>query len=110
MKPTEQEITAAMDIAYKKAGHNAYYGNGFRDGAQWAISLQPEWVPIAQYPDKDIPLVLRWHKLWKCPVAVQHRRAYAENGCEWLGGTRDNTWPEEAFEPFFQYLPQPPTT
>lgn len=116
MKPTREQIEAKfseLSDGYDY-DHNEFPIQTMTEEpavalVQWAISLQPEWVPIAQYPDKDIPLVMRWHKLWKCPVAVQHRRAYADNGCEWLGGTRDNTWPEEAFEPFFQVLPQPPT-
>lgn len=68
----------------------------------------PRWVPISEYPEHEILKVSRWHKLWKCLVSVEHRRAYAENGCEWLSGTKDNTWPEEAFEPFFMLLPTSP--
>lgn len=114
MKPTEQEINEASRKYY------AQYDGESRDmdvadlafiaGFKEAISqMQPEWVPIDQYPDKEIPLVMRWHKFWKCPVAVEHRRAYSEPDNEWLDGTRDNTYSETSFEPFFQYLPNPPT-
>ena len=67
-----------------------------------------DWISIDQYPE-DSPVVQRWHKIYKCIVSVQHRRAYAENQCEWLNATLDNTWPELAFEPFFKPLPQPST-
>lgn len=121
--PTSQEIEDAAENACTNK-FSLIKGNNFRDiameeaaftdghtaGAQWAISqMQPGWVPIDQYPDKGIPLVLRWHKFWNCPVAVQHRRAFADSEGEWLDGTRDHFWPESAFEPFFQHLPQPPT-
>jgi len=32
---TDEEIRQAMDEAFIKAGHNAYFGNGFYSGAQW---------------------------------------------------------------------------
>jgi len=30
----DQEISKAMDSAYKKAGNNAYFGNGFKAGVE----------------------------------------------------------------------------
>ena len=33
----EKEIKIALDDAYKKAGHNAYFGNGFRAGIEFAL-------------------------------------------------------------------------
>lgn len=32
---SDEDITSQMNIAYKEAGHNAYYGNGFISGAEW---------------------------------------------------------------------------
>ena len=34
---TEQEIEKGLDSAYKKAGQNAYFGNGFRAGLDFAL-------------------------------------------------------------------------
>ena len=31
---TNKEISKAMDSAYKKAGNNAYFGNGFKAGVE----------------------------------------------------------------------------
>ena len=39
---TEQEINEAMDKAYKKAGHNAYFNNGFLAGIQFATDKHLE--------------------------------------------------------------------
>ena len=31
---TKEQISEALDIAYKKAGNNAYFGNGFEAGVK----------------------------------------------------------------------------
>lgn len=36
MKITNKEIKKALDKAYKKAGDNAYFGNGFKSGVEFA--------------------------------------------------------------------------
>lgn len=36
MKLTEEDINKGMDDAFKRAGHNAYFGNGFRAGVKFA--------------------------------------------------------------------------
>lgn len=38
MTLTNEEMIEARDKAYKKAGHNAYFSNGFYAGAKWAAS------------------------------------------------------------------------
>jgi hypothetical protein len=38
MTLTEEQIEKALNEAYKKAGHNAYFGNGFKAGVDFAIS------------------------------------------------------------------------
>lgn len=34
---TEQQIDDAMEVAYLKAGHSAYFGNGFQAGVDFAL-------------------------------------------------------------------------
>lgn len=34
----EEELNKALDEAFKKAGVNAYFGNGFKAGVQFALS------------------------------------------------------------------------
>ena len=41
-KLTESEIADGMNAAYLKAGHNAYFGNGFTAGIEFALSLMEE--------------------------------------------------------------------
>lgn len=41
--------------------------------------------------------IIRWHKLWGCPVTVKFNDKYAP--CCWINKTRDNSWPEDAFIP-----------
>lgn len=36
---TEDEIDAAIDEAYNKAGHNAYFANGFKMGFEFAKTV-----------------------------------------------------------------------
>ena len=39
---SDSNLRLAMDIAFKKAGHNAYFGNGFMLGAQFVLeNLKP---------------------------------------------------------------------
>jgi hypothetical protein len=101
-----------------ESNFNVGFMNGFYEGrhslsdrteqlqSKLAEREEDRWLPIAQYP-KDNPVVERWHKIYKCTVSVKHRRAYSDQ-CEWITGTLDNTWPEEAFAPFFKSLPTPP--
>ncbi len=34
---TEEQIQKGLDEAYKEAGHNAYFGNGFKLGVAFAL-------------------------------------------------------------------------
>lgn len=45
MKITEEQIIDAENKAYVKAGHNAYFGNGFKAGVEFALS-QGQISPI----------------------------------------------------------------
>lgn len=36
---SEKEIEDAMNKAYKKAGYNAYFGNGFKCGVNFVLDL-----------------------------------------------------------------------
>lgn len=58
---TEQEIHDAMDQAYRMAGDNAYFGNGFNAGVSYAVKqLEPKWidvsVPLKEGTDEVITL------------------------------------------------------
>ena len=44
MKITDKQIEIALDEAYKKAGHNAYFGNGFRAGVEFGVNEFKEFV------------------------------------------------------------------
>lgn len=37
MKISDEEIKDGLDQAYKDAGHNAYFGNGFDAGVRFAL-------------------------------------------------------------------------
>jgi hypothetical protein len=59
-------------------------------------------------PPKD-RMIMRWHKFWKCPVAVfWTNQGIIIDECPWISGTRTNTWPERAFSPEWAECPQPP--
>lgn len=45
---TVKQMKEGCDKAYKKAGHNAYFGNGFEAGVEFALevvkkSTKPDW-------------------------------------------------------------------
>jgi len=50
-------LATEMKKAYKEAGPNAYFGNGFYAGVEFAESLQPAWQPIETAP-KDGTVIL----------------------------------------------------
>lgn len=50
MKTIEQ----GLDEAYKKAGENAYFANGFKAGVEFA----QRWIPIEESSPKDFQVVL----------------------------------------------------
>lgn len=77
--------------------------------AAYQMGLKADrWIPISKYP-KSNPVVQRWHRIYKYPVSVYLKiGASTVEGCDWVTGTLDHTWPELAFEPFFQPLPKAP--
>jgi len=42
MEISEEETKKALDKAYKNAGHNAYFGNGFHAGVQFVLDKVEE--------------------------------------------------------------------
>lgn len=52
--PTQIELKSALNKAYKEAGHNAYFGNGFKAGAEW---MEQQLEPIiTEYGINEIKL------------------------------------------------------
>jgi hypothetical protein len=61
---TEKEISDAMDKAYIEAGHNTYFGNGFRAGVNFALESIKEKGDISEIIDyKLIKLEIEKKKL-----------------------------------------------
>ena len=46
MALTKEEINQACDEAYKKAGHNAYFANGFKMGVEFALNQNSKWALV----------------------------------------------------------------
>lgn len=67
----------------------------------------PEWRPIETAPRAGV--VVRWHKVWNCPVAVERNLGRLSEALEWITACKSNSWPEEAFTPYWQPLPEPPS-
>ena len=54
MTLTEEEIGKAISEAYKKAGHNAYFANGFKMGVEFALNQNSKWILTKDgYPTTD---------------------------------------------------------
>ena len=64
-------IEEALDEAYKNAGSNAYFGNGFKAGAQFAQQMtsfdeeKPEYYTpvIVDYNDSHVIAWLAWSEV-----------------------------------------------
>lgn len=69
-----------------------------------------EWMDIASAP-KDGTKMLRPHVSWGA-MAVRHKRPdQTENflqGYSWMSSDYSQLWPDEAFLPFWQPLPESP--
>lgn len=75
MKPTEQEIAIAGDAAFNKAKADGHVANlmeslafkvAWEAGAQWAISLQPEWVSVTdRLPERHVDVLVFFIGAWK---------------------------------------------
>ncbi|PWC96943.1 hypothetical protein [Azospirillum sp. TSO5] len=98
-----ERLTKWRDTGDDQGGYTA----GNRAFANDVISLLAllEWRPISEAP-KDRTTIVRWHKLWKCPVAVERndgRFVYPfADAPEWVSAGQDKLWPEEAFLPFWK--------
>ncbi len=79
---TDEMIEEKMNEAYKKAGNNTYFGNGFTIGAKWALSEQSGWIPVENAmpvdKNKEEPIDL---ELLAHPDTTIINGYYAEN--EW---------------------------
>lgn len=57
LKFTEEEINTAKNDAYKKAGYNAYFGNGFTAGVNFVLSKLKNKIGSCEICRKDIQIV-----------------------------------------------------
>ncbi len=64
-----------------------------------------EWKPIASAP-KDKTPILRPHVMWG-PMSVQFIPE-GINGFHWTSVGYNPAWPDDAFLPYWQPLPDPP--
>ena len=46
---------------------------------------------------KDGTRILRWHNVWRCPIAVFYKEG--EGHLEWIEASLSNSWPEGSFAP-----------
>jgi len=65
-----------------------------------------EWVPISEYDTEARNYVMRWHRIWNCPVCVCVGKGTMAGN--WVEKTLTTQWPDNSFEPFFTSIPSPP--
>ena len=70
-----------------------------------AAADRAAWRPIGEARNGE--RVVRWHRVWDCPVAVEHNEQFGAD-MPWIEATKTTRWPEEAFTPHYQPLPAPP--
>jgi len=57
-------------------------------------------------PPKDKAKIIRWHKIYKCSVSVYYCKFNAPKShpeCVWTDSIYSNTWPEDAFLPYWKH-------
>jgi len=71
--------------------------------------LKGQWVSTS---DQEVPTdgtyILRWHRKWKCPVAVSFRPDAEFPNLFWIEKTKTVRWPETSFSPAWMPLPPKP--
>lgn len=75
---TKQE--QAKDKAYKEAGHNAYFGNGFDSGVKFAIASQKvRWKDLMEKYEKRLKIIEKTRT--KCHIffGVEERLTKKQN-------------------------------
>jgi hypothetical protein len=82
---TDKEIEEGLDEAYKKAGHNAYFGNGFKAGVRFALNLVEKYgvLPVISKSTFNFDYV---------------GKSYRNNDGYWVGDSCTETikaWDEE---------------
>ena len=71
---TDKDISTGLDEAYQKAGGNAYFGNGFKAGVEFALKFEEK-------NNKEI--ADSQAKVEKCPVCDDcHKRGEVCWGCD----------------------------
>lgn len=65
------------------------------------------WLPIEMAPRNETKIE-RWHRIFKCVVTVERNNGRIPGYPEWVTGTKDQTWPETAFTPFWRPVSDPP--
>lgn len=65
------------------------------------------WQPIETVP-KDGTTILRPHTIWGAMDVRYQQIAVGGKHYNWMNGDYGNTWPDEAFLPFWMPLPAPP--
>lgn len=72
---TEEQIKQGIDQAYKEAGHNAYFADGFRAGVKFALNqIQSENTEPKEVNDDEnweVIAVMPYAKLWKHRITGQ---------------------------------------
>lgn len=65
-----------------------------------------EWKPIDSIP-KNGTSIIRYHIIWKCIVSVYYKENVSLTpNCNWITSDYSNSYPEEAFAPYWDYPPQ----
>ena len=65
----------ALDKAYKEAGHNAYFGNGFNAGVEWG-KLNP-WIDVLDKEPESSQQIFMCNE-YNDYVGVYHNRKFCD--------------------------------
>jgi hypothetical protein len=89
-KITEKEIRIARDKAFEKAGLNAYFGNGFEMGVQFAIKTLSKTAsttaPIGNAAEFIASMDLKYGSRWNVDEdkLIQAMEEYAQQKTDWV--------------------------
>jgi hypothetical protein len=110
LEALDMAVNSDADFFFKAGQYTAFFKHHGDTIRALLAEPGPQWEPIETAP-KDGTIILRPHVIWGAK-AVRHKRPDQTEeylrGYSWMSSDYSQLWPEDAFHPFWQPLPEAP--